>query len=191
MSGLDNLVFSSGQLSAPVSEIWPGWSGLPDGFATDTFQAGTMIDYSDSLTIPTLNITCKEMLLNPNDIVHSPGSFMLESNKYYFWSIHAYLCDGSVSGYFGAEPDPDGSGVPVPALGQVIFKNKQWACSYGIKKSPEEDMPPFYLWFEGNSAGGKFRFCHFQVLKFENLFDATSYMNSKAFSVPGRGCNED
>jgi hypothetical protein len=152
-------------------------------------DAGTCANYVDSSFIPQQNIVCKEMVLNKDQIVHSPGrDFVPICGLYYFWSIHAYLCEGEVTGWFGSELDPDLNYVQV--LGQVIFKGANWACAYGIKQyTYDETAPGFNLWFRGNTDGAKFRFCHYQVLQFTELSEAISYMNSKGIAYPGTQCS--
>jgi hypothetical protein len=112
---------------------------------------------------------------------------------YFVWSIHTYLCRLDDSG-FG-----DATGVIATAdsalvLGQVIFKPNQWACSYGIKKwvgDPTDPHPgtlPVALYFFGNALGGKFKIADLQVVKFDNLYDAESFVNSRAFADTEATC---
>lgn len=188
MAGLDNVVMWSGPQQELGMEIWPGFTGA-DGNVFDLLDSGTALNYVNSSFSPQQAITCKILRLDYGQIVKSPQSFIPQSGYYYFWSIHAKVCSpnefevGQAAGWFGAEPGND------EVLGLVIFKSNQWACSYGIKKYIGSGVNlPFHLWFEGVNTQSSIRFCHWQVLEFEQLADAVAYMRNKGIAYPGTQC---
>nr|HRO42746.1 hypothetical protein [Flavipsychrobacter sp.] len=188
VAGMNNILLASNPQDVFVPEIWPGYAGSPNGYANDIAGAGTMINFADINYAPgnLAQIVCKEMALSAGQIVvHNGSGFTPLPDVYYFWSIHTYLCYGRIRGWIGAEPDQG------EMLGQVIFKEGEWACSYGIKKFSPTAAPTqaFNIWFQG-AAGfvSSFRFCHYQVLGFSTFASAVSYANSKGIAAYGQTC---
>jgi hypothetical protein len=186
MQGDRRTAISEPFTQADVSYLFVDSGGLSVGTCVGIYGDGVMGINSG------VSITCAEMTLGAGEEAQFDNfTFTPAYGKYYFWSIHAFKCpgeDNTISGYIGAAPGQN------PMLGQVILKENQWACSYGIKRLNDTTSPPTLtpvgFWLKGGANGGKMRFCHVQVLEFDNLYDATSFMNSRAFAIPSTSCYE-
>lgn len=108
--------------------------------------------------------------------------------KYLVWSIHTYLLSPVPNGHqldelFGEIKD---GGIN---LGCVYFKYDQWACSYGMKLVDVTHGLNLELHFySGSSTFGwpgynaDFLITDYQIVQFDDLYSANSYVNSREFS---------
>ena len=138
-----------------------------------------------------LNDKCLSLTLASNNTIRDSLNFfdMDEHMKYYVWSIHSFAClneENNNSVYGLIESD---NGI---ALGQVFFKAGQWVCSYGIKHMfSDQGTVKIYLYLFGGANGGKVMFCDYQVVAFDNYYDACSFVNSKAFAENLPSCKNE
>ena len=108
--------------------------------------------------------------------------------NYYVWSIHSFACligdlANSVTGVIKAD---DGT-----CLGQVFFKQNLWACSYGVKKMINNPVSKhMFIYLSGGHVGGSIMLCDYQVVRFDNYYDACSFLNSKAFADGDPACRK-
>lgn len=102
--------------------------------------------------------------------------------KYLVWSIHTYL-DGypplehHVDELFGTIHD-----IWSNNLGRVYFKPNQWVCSYGMILVDISSQLQIRLDFESAYAAHIF-ITDYQIVVFDDLFSANSYVNSRAFAI--------
>ena len=68
-------------------------------------------------------------------------------------------------------------------LGLIYFKYNQWVCSYGMKLVDISDQLQIRLEFE-TSFSATFCITDYQILAFDDLHSANSYVNSRAFTLP-------
>jgi len=123
----------------------------------------------------------------------APGRFRCDTvfgsihpGKYIVWSIHTFL----------ETPAPDGHVVDElfgdikrnyddMRLGFIYFKYGQWVCSYGMKLVDIENDSEMRVDFE-STFNATFYITDYQIVEFDNLYDANSYVNSRAFAVRPR-----
>lgn len=104
------------------------------------------------------------------------------SKKYIVWSIHTFL--QVIEGSTGDDEDAIfgeilSGGV---ALGRVYFKAGQWACSYGMKLVDTTSRLDFRLEF-ASSMPAYFYITDYQIITFDYLHHANSYVNSREFAA--------
>ncbi|HRO43667.1 MAG TPA: hypothetical protein PL009_12590 [Flavipsychrobacter sp.] len=147
---------------------------------------GSLLDSTSPIAFGTVSSTpvtggvlgtrCAKLFIPASITASLDLGFSLVADKYYLWSIHALKDSPDISGNLGIPGDAQ--------LGQVILKQAQWACSYGIKKfsftTPPTDTVHLSI---HNSAGtqGIIYLADVQVVEFDNLSDAISYAQSRAF----------
>lgn len=107
--------------------------------------------------------------------------------SYCVWSIHTYLQsdipEDKIKGQIVSE-----NGF---ILGWVYFKKNQWACSYGMKFLEFTGEPlKIRLDFTTTDYEANFFITDYQILTFENLASANSFVNSKIFAIPAERVDE-
>ena len=106
---------------------------------------------------------------------------IIDKPKYCVWSIHAYLqSDIPEDSVYGLIATGDES----IALGRVYFKKNQWACSYGMKFLPDVTTPlEMRLMFITGDFAANFFITDYQIVCFDDLASANSFVNSKEFAI--------
>lgn len=174
-TGNNNIMISQQYNSQLVNYPFGDPFSGPAILQTNPETAGILQNVCASLTAPS-NM--------PVDVSDLQNFFYFDdpNEKYYVWSIHAFQCGSEeiINGWIGSAHNDPGYGF---RFGQVILKPNQWVCSYGIKKMAgfSVSSPKIYLNFT-MSANAKILFCDYQVVKFENFYEAQSFLNSRAFA---------
>ncbi|MBS1777668.1 MAG: hypothetical protein JSS64_15485, partial [Bacteroidetes bacterium] len=104
------------------------------------------------------------------------GAFKPIVGKYYFWSVHTFLLDGKPQGYIANSAF---------TFGQLVFKQSEWACSYGIKRATATAADPVVLSLANHpsaSTSANLRLADLQIIEFDQFSDALSYANSRVFA---------
>ncbi len=158
VKGIGNVIFGfSWDYTAPISFTF--LSSTPE-------KAGVLANVCPKLTIPA------------NGQAYFDFGAPLTVGKYYVWSVHTFLLSGNPTGLIQNAAF---------VLGQIIMKPGQWACSYGIKKCTVAGNTPVGLnVYNFTTAGAVLRLADVQVVEFDQLSDAVSYTNSRAFSYSSR-----
>lgn len=108
------------------------------------------------------------------------------SSTYVVWSIHSYLHSHVPEGHHIEELTGEIKTKDI-SLGRVYFKYDQWACSYGMKLVDTPSPLEIYLEFK-TAYPAAFFITDYQIITFDSLHGANSYVNSREFtiSVPGK-----
>ncbi|MBS1628490.1 MAG: hypothetical protein JST27_00380 [Bacteroidetes bacterium] len=107
--------------------------------------------------------------------------------KYLVWSIHTYLLSEVPAGHDVDEIYGEITTGSV-SLGRIYFKYNQWVCSYGMKLVDVTNGLNIELhfysgtlpWIPGYDA--TILITDYQIVAFEELHSANSYVNSRAFA---------
>lgn len=123
-----------------------------------------------------LGTLCAKLFIPPGVTATLNMGFSLAADKYYLWSVHALQDSDEIMGILHTLNDSH-------ALGEVILKKNQWACTYGIKNFKTGTTDPVYLSLTNNSLInlGILYLADVQVVEFSNFADAVSFAQSRAF----------
>lgn len=111
---------------------------------------------------------------------------VINNNKprYCVWSIHTFLTTANVpeGQLYGHIISEDGG----KQLGNIHFKYGQWACSYGMKLIDRTSEPlRMLLCFRTFDTTVDFYITDYQIIMFDDLSSANSFVNSRAFAEWG------
>jgi hypothetical protein len=109
----------------------------------------------------------------------------VKGNKYTVWSIHTYTESYVEEGFYGEIMSEDEAVV----LGRVYFKQNQWVCSYGMRWVSDDLI--IRLVFRVPSHPGMFlNITDYQIVQFDDLASANSFVNSREFAIHNKERNE-
>jgi hypothetical protein len=110
----------------------------------------------------------------------------IPSPGYCVWSIHTHLeSEVEAEQFYGEIVTNLAEGQKL--LGHVYFKQNQWVCSYGMKYIKSGSFPlNMRLAFKTFNAEVLFLITDYQVVMFDDLASANSFVNSREFAVRER-----